>query len=330
MAKYTTEVRTICESLAGNMHVGNSKVSEVIEAARPQIFDFDFPIYNEEYRPVLETKILRHYYTREIGSETVGLWKFRMETKLNEIMPYFNKLYESADLKYDILHDYFLEKIHYGDSQQESEGSQTGKKTGSTSGNTSEQTAGSSNEGGSDVTDFNTFGLDSRNLANDSTTDTTGKVVGDNRSEGTHETAFSDTPQGSLSGVDNLEYLTTFTSVKDNVKNIEDTDTTGKQVVTATGSDDLTYSRDDKTTVQYGKTGSTTGSKTGETSGTSTEDTTNSTTGTVNTTDKYVETIKGKLGGRLYPEMIQAYRETLLNIDMMIIRELADQFMLIY
>ena len=55
-----------------------------------------FPIFDENYRSVLETKILRHYYTREIGFETVGLWKHYLKTKLNEIMPKYNKLYEAS------------------------------------------------------------------------------------------------------------------------------------------------------------------------------------------------------------------------------------------
>lgn len=330
MARYTTELRTICESLTGNQLGAYTQTQEIIEGARTQIFDFDYPIYNQEYKAVLETKIIRHYYTQEIGCETVGLWKFRLETKLNEIMPYFNKLYESADLKYDILHDYLLEKIHYGDSQQESQQDQTGSKTGTTSGTSSEDTTNNLKVGGTDTTDFNTNGLDQRNTTNDSTVDITNKTMGDNRVDGRHETAFSDTPQGSLSGVDNLTYLTNFTSVVDDVKTTDDVDVTGKQTTGATGTDDLTYSRDDKTTVKYGRTEDGTGSKSGTTSGTSKEDTTGSSTGTVNTTDKYVEQIKGKLGGRLYPEMVQAYRDTLINIDMMIIRELRSLFMLIY
>ena len=49
------------------------------------IFDFDFPIFDEDYKIPLEKKILRHYYLREIGFETLGVWKLKLNDKLNEI-----------------------------------------------------------------------------------------------------------------------------------------------------------------------------------------------------------------------------------------------------
>ena len=105
MAKYTTEVRTICESKAGlTESLGGNDVQKIIEKSAPLIFDFDFPIFDEKYRKGLEIKILRHFYTREIGFETVGLWKLKMCTKLNEIMPLFNKLYESELLEFNPLY----------------------------------------------------------------------------------------------------------------------------------------------------------------------------------------------------------------------------------
>ena len=43
MSKYTTEVRFICESLAGNSEsVGGNGIDNVIQSAIPKIFDFDF------------------------------------------------------------------------------------------------------------------------------------------------------------------------------------------------------------------------------------------------------------------------------------------------
>ena len=97
MSKYTTELRYICEMKSGFSmdEIPDKSPEEIIQAARPVIFDFDFPIYDETLRIPLELKILRHYYTREIGVETYGLWKWRLNSKLNEIMPMYNKLYEA-------------------------------------------------------------------------------------------------------------------------------------------------------------------------------------------------------------------------------------------
>ena len=106
MSKYTTEVRFICETAAGlTESAGASKIDEIITKAAPVVFNFDWPIFDEAYRLGLEEKILRHYYTREIGEETVGLWKLRLEDRLNLIMPKYNQLYESAKLEFNPFYD---------------------------------------------------------------------------------------------------------------------------------------------------------------------------------------------------------------------------------
>lgn len=79
MAKYTTQIRSI------------------VEANHP-LFDFDYPIFDKNYRSVLEQKIIDHYYFREIGFETVEQFKHFLKSKLNVIMPYYNQLYETEGL----------------------------------------------------------------------------------------------------------------------------------------------------------------------------------------------------------------------------------------
>lgn len=74
MSKYTTEVRFICENAAGLIEsLGEGAIEDIITRAAPKVFNFDFPIFDESYRLTLEKQILRAYYTREIGEETVGL-----------------------------------------------------------------------------------------------------------------------------------------------------------------------------------------------------------------------------------------------------------------
>lgn len=57
-----------------------------------------YPIFDNNYRKTLNTKILNHYYNNEIGFETPELFKFYLNNKLNEIMPYYNTLYENLKL----------------------------------------------------------------------------------------------------------------------------------------------------------------------------------------------------------------------------------------
>lgn len=126
MSNYTTEVRFICETYSGlSQSVDGTKVAEVIEKARKKIFDFDFPIFDENYRATLETKILKHYYTREIGLETVGLWKLKLDTKLNEIMPYYNKLYKSELIEFNPLYSVNVEKKSGGKGTVDTDGTTT-------------------------------------------------------------------------------------------------------------------------------------------------------------------------------------------------------------
>lgn len=75
MAKYTTTIRNLMDNN----------------------FDFglkNYPIFDEDYREVLNNKILMHYYMDEIGFETAGLFKVYLNNKMNEIMPYYNELYK--------------------------------------------------------------------------------------------------------------------------------------------------------------------------------------------------------------------------------------------
>jgi len=62
-----------------------------------------YPIFDTDYRDGLNQKIIEHYWNREIGMETIDMFKFAMRRKLNEIMPYYNKLYESERLDYNAL-----------------------------------------------------------------------------------------------------------------------------------------------------------------------------------------------------------------------------------
>ena len=79
------------------------------------LFNFNYPIFNEDYRSVLEEKITRHFYFREIGFETVGRFLYELETKLNEIMPFYNKLYESTLFEFNPLINYQVKEVQSRD-----------------------------------------------------------------------------------------------------------------------------------------------------------------------------------------------------------------------
>lgn len=102
MSNYTTELRWWCEQVTG---MQGESPSKVIPKAAPLLFDFSFPFwsFNLNDKTAFQIKIIRHFYTREIGFETMGLFKLKLEDKLNEIMPYFNKLYAANNKEFNFL-----------------------------------------------------------------------------------------------------------------------------------------------------------------------------------------------------------------------------------
>lgn len=179
MSKYTTELRYICETMSGlSESVDGASVEEVIASSLAKIFDFDFPIFDEQYRSTLETKIIRHFYTREIGFETAGLWKLKLKTKLNEIMPYYNQLYSSELLEFNPLYD-----VNY-------------TRSGSESVSTSESVATS---------------LSTSESESESTSGNTTNSLLPEQFQWTFE---QDTPQNGLSGIAEMTYLTRATKVQ--------------------------------------------------------------------------------------------------------------------
>lgn len=308
MSKYTTELRYICEVESGAVESkGYQNINEILELARANIFNFDYPIFDEEYRPVLEKKILKHYYTREICAETVGLWKLFLERKMQEIMPYYNKLYETETLEFNPLYDVDYTKT----------GNREGEKTGTTTDNSN-----GSKERTLDLTDRHT--ITNNDSEAHSGNDVTQRADGGTQSDrettknvNDHWDYYSDTPQGSVGNLNNLTYLT-------NARHITD-DTDG-----STSTNTTTFGKTETDTTTHGHTITDTKRevKDGTHAGTDNEEfvTTRGISESVNNTDEYLERIYGKMPGTSYAKLITEYRDSLLNIDMMIIKELRNLF----
>lgn len=137
MAKYTTTLKTYMTS---RLMIDNPKedveswgYAKIIEQGMKYVFDFDYPIFDESYRNILQTKILKNYYMREIAHETIGLFKMRLDNQLNVSMPYFNQLYDSVKIKINPLSDYDIKETldrngtQIGTVQDEGSSSSNGK-----------------------------------------------------------------------------------------------------------------------------------------------------------------------------------------------------------
>lgn len=357
MSKYTTEVRFICEHSAGLAEsVGYNSVDSVLDASREKVFDFDYPIFDEAYRSTLEKKILKHYYTREICCETVGLWKLFLNRKMNEIMPYYNQLYKSALIEFNPMYDVDLTTTHQRVNNGENESNKAVNENSKYNENASE--SGIETAGGT-FNESDTFG-ENKSRTKDSditenTNETNNGVTNTQSAETTHtetenESAnkndhweyFSDTPEGGINGVEDLSYLTNATHITDdgtgstsgsetdgrssvNTETLNNNDKVGTKVTNAdeniidttasdrnkSGSNDTTLNKDNsKATI-------------GDTS----KDINESNSEKIRNIEDYMEHVVGKRGSMSYSKMLEEFRKTFLNIDMLVINDLRDLFL---
>lgn len=217
MSNYTTEVRFICESLAGNKEsVGADSVESVLDKSWNKIFTSNTAFFDEEYRKPLCKKILKHFFLREIGADTFGIWKLWMNTRLEEIMPYYNQLYKSELLEFNPLYDVDLKKTYTknidGETSNTNAINDTGKQTTAYT-----DTAANSN---------------TRTESADDTATTNVMRASTDR--------YSDTPQGTVGNLSDNTYLTNARIVDGS----DDTTVTGKHSGTATdeGTNTLNHS----------------------------------------------------------------------------------------
>ena len=132
-------------------------------------------------------------------------------------------------------------------------------------------------------------------------------------------TTFSDTPQGALTGVENEDYLTNATHNKGTTPYV---DTKTEQTSDGT----LEYNKGNKNDKNnYADTTDTDKTRTDNLTHEHTKDTDHR-----EGKDNYTNTEMGKIGTETYQEMVMKYRETFLNIDMMIIKDLGDLFMKVW
>lgn len=96
MSKYTMTIKDIVDDYS--ILSESKKIDDKLDYARQYIFDFDYPIIDEATKKRIEIAILKHYYLREIAFETIGIFKIKLNDRLNLIMSRYNALYEKQDL----------------------------------------------------------------------------------------------------------------------------------------------------------------------------------------------------------------------------------------
>ena len=74
-----------------------TKIKDLAKEGRTTIFNFEYPLSNNINKEQFETQILNHYLMRRIGFETVTAFRIQLDVKLNEIMPMYNKMFDSLE-----------------------------------------------------------------------------------------------------------------------------------------------------------------------------------------------------------------------------------------
>ena len=242
MAKYTTLLKTLVES--------GYKIDLQ-----------SYPIFSENHREELNKKIIEHFYFREIGFETAELFNFHLKRTMNEIMPYYNKLFRSELLENGVD---FLTDFHESETIAK------------------------------DTTDMSAaFSGATDKVFNKSASAAAEKTVTDGKSF--DYTINSDTPQQNL----------------------------------VLDADSLQYASETQTNRGTGDSATPTKRHAGQTTETA-NNANNASTSDREQSEDITREKSGKSPGKTYAEMIEEYRNILLNIDMMIISELETLFMLIY
>ena len=188
----------MCKTLAP---AAGTNPSSVISAAAPILFNFPFEFYNNSKRAKFEQDFIRHFYMREIGAETVSLWRLYLEDFMMLKLPYYNKLWEAVETSFNFLDT---------DDAEESED------IGYNSSRTTEENGKSTVE---------------------STTDGTGKANTTSTANGTTDTTSSEkyrhstTPQSTIQNLEDGTYMDE-ASITDSSAHTANTNTTTTQTST--------------------------------------------------------------------------------------------------
>lgn len=317
MSKYTTEVRFICENKAGlNESKGASDVDTILTNSWDKIFTTQCTFFDPAYRAVLCKKILKHYYLREISSETVGIWILWMNTKLEEIMPYYNQLYASALLEFDPFKDTDYQRTHEGENTGSRNTDSTANSSGSKSGNNTHNTADTAENHATATSNTNTTDSGTITGSKDAYSDSTAA------SSGNKGDRYSDTPQGTISNTDITgdAYLTNVRLINDDTSGVSHDESLENNMQTRAlqGTNSTTSTDNNLQTATKTEAGNFSESDS-QTSANSTEEQ------TINT-DAYIEHVFGKMATTPYSDLLQKFRETFLNIDMLVIEEFNELF----
>lgn len=273
-------------------------VDEAVPLA--SVFGLDmYPIFDEAHRDILNRKIIARFWDREIGQETDEKFRMRMDTRMREIMVEHNQRYLTEQIKFDPMHTIDIRTVM----------GETG--SGTLHGTASSNQDTTDNATTTTLLDGTTSGKS--DTTTDGTKDTTTSATSDSTSDkSTNSRAVSSVmPQNQLSG--NGDYADNASDSVATANDVSHSETGGESNETDHATQGVIESG---TTHQDG---SEVLERTGSTDQTGTTD-----SNTTSKTDRTSSTI----GYQAMPaQLLQQYRDTIMNIDLDILGLLERQFM---
>lgn len=279
-------------------------ITAKISSSLSDIFDFTFPMYDETYRTVLETKIVKRYYSRELNELDEELWKLRIDAKLNEIMPLYNQRYATTLYQINPLYNHSLNTTRSGNSSQSVE-------------ETDDTTL--SKQRLVDITRDDTQVVSRGNTSQSEGSNTqTATNSGTSRDEITEDNVIkkSDTPMGSIQSITD-GYMSE--------AQVEDKDHTTVHSENGT----QTSSQSQNATVIETSQENANGASTENTTESGSDTTAREREQSVTNTEQYLESVVGNVGVS-QSKLVQEYRDILINIDVEILNELKPLFNMVF
>lgn len=343
---------------------------ERVEDTANNLFNFNFPWYNDNADKSLDLfkkMFVENHFTDEIGFETLGLFKMKMQSVFYEKIPYYTDLYKALHIEYDPLLNSDMHRID--------DGTNNTKTTGSDKSEHKEKTNSSDDwVGGETIARTHNVDTDFDQTIKHNMKHITNNAGGYNDTlthTGTESTTSKSTVENdgktttTVSGDNNTQTLTSdfpqanFSTKKDYAKNLE----RGEEKTNSTTetSDNSSAISNGESTTTYNTTNSNSGNKSSTDTMTAEDsDITHSTEGVLEK-DSYVNSdhrntttfsdVNGNVSretlndsknathneGRSYgwvggskTDELEKYRKSIRNLNEMLLREFDDLFMVVY
>lgn len=114
-AAFTMTLKEAIELTGGTVELLDSGISKLTGGDIGLQY---YKTFQSGYEETLNGKIIDHYWNREIGFETIDMFKMKMRQHMNNVMPYFNELYRSVQMTYDPLRTIDITTVSTSTSDQ--------------------------------------------------------------------------------------------------------------------------------------------------------------------------------------------------------------------